>query len=334
MKPLPPASSVPADEAWSTLGVPEEQTEGFWRECIRRSLLELDVEVLAGFTGTLRRRSIGRLQVNHITVHGTQVLKRTPAAIARCARPRFILIRMRGGSAWLHHPGGELPLRTDECVLLDSREPYELTVSGGSESLSFHLPVDWLENHLPDPQVAVAVALGNRQPWAGLLRDTMETIHADRQAPAPHFVAENLCTALALTVDAIELRSTRHLRKTFKSLQETLASLASTCNVTAGEIAQAHGISLRYLHAIYSANGTSYGRELIRLRLERARRLLLASPESNNSIEDIAWQCGFSDTSHFRRRFRAQFGVSPSAMRAGSGGRSAKAELPCEIRVT
>jgi AraC-like DNA-binding protein len=305
------------NELWTTEGVPDEQVEGHWRECVHSALLEveIDVDMAPGFAASVQRRAIGRLQMNHVTVDGTQILRRTPAVIARCTRPCYILIRMRAGRGWLRHRGGEVQLRTDECVMLDSREPYELTVSGHSESLSFHLPIDLVEAHLPDPQVAVAVPLGSRQPWAGMLRDVMETIHADREPSSPFHIAQSLCTALALAVDATEIRSTRHSRKTFKSLQQTLAGMASTCNVTAGEIAQAHGISLRYLHAIYSANGTSCGRELIRVRLERAQRLLLDPTMPGRLIDDIAWQCGFSDASHFRRRFRALFGVSPSAMR-------------------
>jgi AraC-like DNA-binding protein len=263
-------------------------------------------------------RSIGRLQMGHLTVNGTQTLRHMPATLSRCAPPQFVLIRMRVGQGWLRHRGGEIPLRDDECVLLDDREPYEITFADGSDSLWFHLPIDWVEGCLPDPHVAVAVPLGNRQPWAGMLRDVMDTLHADGGASSPLLIARSLCSALALTVDTIEVRSTAHSRKTFKSLQRTLAELASTCNVTVAEIAQAHGISPRYLHAIYSANGTSCGRELIRVRLERAQRLLLDPREPGRSIDDIAWQCGFSDSGHFRRRFRALFGVSPSAMRTGS----------------
>ena len=277
---------------------------------------DADVDLGAcGFDGTVTQRSIARLQVSHVTVNGTQTLRRTSAMIARCAQPRFVLIRMRAGQGWLRHRGGEVPLSVDECVLLDGREPFELSFRDGSDCLWFHLPIDWMEGYLPDPQVAIAVPLGGRQPWAGMLREVMDTIHADDGASAPFLVARSVCTALALAVDAIEVRSTAHSRKTFKSLQRTLAELASTCNVTVAQIAQAHGISLRYLHTIYSANGTSCGRELIRVRLERAQRLLLDPTEPSRSIDDIAWQCGFSDAGHFRRRFRALFGVSPSAMR-------------------
>ena len=314
-------NSSMSGDSWTTAGVPDEQVPCFWRDCVDRALLELDINVDvtgSGFAGTLRSRPLGRMQVTLMTVDRTQTMCRTPAIISRCSRPGFVLMRMRAGRGSLRHGGGEAPLRTDECVLLDSREPFELTVSGYSEILYFHLPIDWVETHLPDPQAAVAVPLGGTQPWNGLLREVMDAIQSDCDSPFPFLVARTLCTALALAAPAIEVRSTLHSRKTFKSLQRTLAGQASTCNVTAGETAQAHGISLRYLHAIYCANGTSYGRELIRLRLERAQRLLLDPMEPGRSIEDIAWQCGFSDPSHFRRRFRALFGSSPSAIRTDS----------------
>ncbi len=264
-------------------------------------------------------RPIGRLQMSCVTADGTQT-EQMAAISANCATPAFALIRVRSGRGWLHHRGGEVSLRADECVLLDGREPCALIFEHGSDILWFQLPVDCVESYLPDPQVAVAVPLGSRQSWSGTLREVMDTIHADAGASPPYLVARNLCTALALTVDAIEVRSTAHSRKTFKSLQRTLAELASTCNVTVAEIAHAHGISLRYVHAIFSANGTSCGRELIRVRLGRAQRLLLDPAESARSIDDIAWQCGFSDAGHFRRRFRALFGVSPSAMREPAVG--------------
>jgi AraC-like DNA-binding protein len=277
---------------------------------------DIDLEFDAcDFDCTVARRSIARLQVSHVTAKGSHTLRRTPAVIARCAQRRFVLIRMRAGQGWLRHRGGELPLSDDECVLLDDHEPYELRFIDDSDSLWFHLPIDWVESYLPDPQVAIAVPLGSRPPWTGMLREVLDTIHADQGAPSAFLIARSLCTALALTVDAIEVRSTAHSRKTFNSLQRTLAELAPTCNVTVAQIAQAHGISLRYLHAVYSANGTSCGRELIRVRLERAQRLLLDPAGPNRSIDDIAWQCGFSDAAHFRRRFRELFGVPPSAMR-------------------
>lgn len=265
-------------------------------------------------------QSISRLEVRQLTVTGSQIVRCTPAHLASCAQPAFLLFSLRAGQASARQRGAEVPLRTGECLLLDGRERFELVLADCCEGLLFHLPIDWVEGCLPDPTIAIGIPLGNRPPWAGLLREVMDTIHADDGASPPLLVARSLRTALALTVDAIEVRSTVHGRKTFQSLQRTLAELASNCHVTVTEIAEAHGISARYLHTIYAANGTSCVRELMRVRLERAQRLLLDPSGSTVSIDEIAWQCGFADTGHFRRRFRAHFGVAPSAMRRAAAG--------------
>ncbi len=52
-----------------------------------------------------------------------------------------------------------------------------------------------------------------------------------------------------------------------------------------------------------------------RLRLERARALLRQAPLS---VTEIALATGFSNPAHFAKRFRAQFGESPSAYRAAA----------------
>lgn len=51
---------------------------------------------------------------------------------------------------------------------------------------------------------------------------------------------------------------------------------------------------------------------VMRMRLERAQELMLASPEP---LGQIALACGHSDQAHFSRRFRQQVGESPNAWR-------------------
>jgi AraC family transcriptional regulator len=51
---------------------------------------------------------------------------------------------------------------------------------------------------------------------------------------------------------------------------------------------------------------------IIRMRLELAQELMLASPEP---LSQIALACGHSDQAHFTRRFRKQTGETPNAWR-------------------
>lgn len=82
-------------------------------------------------------------------------------------------------------------------------------------------------------------------------------------------------------------------------------------------VAHALGISVRYLHALFSGMDDTVGRFIRRSRLHAARAALVKSPRRHHSITGIAMQYGFSDSSHFCRAFKAEFGFTPtSAMRS------------------
>jgi AraC-like DNA-binding protein len=112
-------------------------------------------------------------------------------------------------------------------------------------------------------------------------------------------------------------------RETNSSIQaaRTQAALAfidgrfSDPNLTPARAAASLGISVRYLERLLEASGKSFGRRLLERRLEAARRLLSDPSAKALRITDIALQTGFSDLSHFSRRFRERFGASPAALR-------------------
>ncbi|MEV0777089.1 helix-turn-helix transcriptional regulator [Streptomyces sp. NPDC050433] len=80
-----------------------------------------------------------------------------------------------------------------------------------------------------------------------------------------------------------------------------------------GRLARAAGISESTLCRICRRQlGVSPVEGIERLRLARAEPLLWLS---NLSLRAIAVQCGFADAYHFSRRFRAVYGMSPSAFR-------------------
>jgi AraC-like DNA-binding protein len=50
-------------------------------------------------------------------------------------------------------------------------------------------------------------------------------------------------------------------------------------------------------------------------RLKGAARLLAAPEAAHRSVTDIAFSCGFNDSSHFGRVFAAKMGVTPTEWR-------------------
>jgi AraC family transcriptional activator of tynA and feaB len=88
-------------------------------------------------------------------------------------------------------------------------------------------------------------------------------------------------------------------------------------NLTPATVAARFGISPRYLHKLFEETGTSFSQWLQACRLEQSRRELADPAHDALGIAEIAYRWGFSDLSHFGRRFRAMYGVSPKDMRYG-----------------
>jgi LacI family transcriptional regulator len=75
-----------------------------------------------------------------------------------------------------------------------------------------------------------------------------------------------------------------------------------------------HGhVALRTLERRFrAATGRTMTDEIARLRLERAKRLLV---ESDEPIKSLARDCGFADVKHFHKVFRAAEGTTPGKFR-------------------
>jgi AraC family L-rhamnose operon regulatory protein RhaS len=74
------------------------------------------------------------------------------------------------------------------------------------------------------------------------------------------------------------------------------------------------GLSRRRFSALFrEATGATMVEHVTGVRLERARRMLLAG---EHSIMGVMFACGFNDVSHFYRLYRRRFGVPPGAGRA------------------
>ncbi|MBF6241674.1 helix-turn-helix domain-containing protein [Nocardia otitidiscaviarum] len=83
----------------------------------------------------------------------------------------------------------------------------------------------------------------------------------------------------------------------------------------AESIARAHSISVRYLYKLCAGADLSLEQWIIAERLERVRADLARPEYEHRSIGLVASAWGFRDASHFARRFRAAYGMTPREWR-------------------
>ena len=89
-----------------------------------------------------------------------------------------------------------------------------------------------------------------------------------------------------------------HLDQTIK-----LADLAALLNMSA----------FHFSHLFKQAIGTAPYQYLLQQRIERAKQLLI---QTDQSVMEIAFQCGFNSHSHLSKQFRQLTGLTPSRYRA------------------
>jgi acetamidase/formamidase/AraC-like DNA-binding protein len=80
-------------------------------------------------------------------------------------------------------------------------------------------------------------------------------------------------------------------------------------------VALAEGISERYLQKLFEGVGDNFTHYVRERRLQRAWADLSNPAEAQQSISEIAFRFGFSDSAHFSRTFRQRFGLSPREFR-------------------
>lgn len=81
-------------------------------------------------------------------------------------------------------------------------------------------------------------------------------------------------------------------------------------------VAAANGVSVRQLHRVFSATGTTVSHWVRKVRLARCAAELRSSGVLAEGITGVAFRWGFNDSAHFSKAFRAEFGVAPRAYRA------------------
>ncbi len=96
---------------------------------------------------------------------------------------------------------------------------------------------------------------------------------------------------------------------------QTIEQRLGDADLAPARVAQAEGISERYLQKLFEGTGSSFTHYVRERRLQRTWADLSSPAEAHHSISEIAYRAGFNDSAHFSRAFRSRFGLSPREFR-------------------
>jgi AraC-like DNA-binding protein len=303
---------------WSTHEVEPQRALAYWIDRVCDSFLEIDIDspLRDRFDARLEQTEFGPAML-YMVEADTQTVYRTPARIAHSRYAAFFLLRLHSGQLRLRQYGRESFIRAGDCVLIDCKEPYQLDCLPRTRCVALRCPQDWLRNWVPSPEAIAARPFAAHSGWGAALSAALANLDPEstRELALPDsIVADQIAALLALAAGPdVAAATPRH--KLFNRLLQTLRERCCEPDLTPGAVAEIHGISKRYLHHLFAQSGTTFGNELVRMRLESARRLLADRRFGAIPIGEVAARCGFVEPSHFARRFRAAYGRGPTEFR-------------------
>jgi AraC-like DNA-binding protein len=230
----------------------------------------------------------------------------------------------------------DLQIRPHEMVVVNSAIPSEWHMLRNFETSALLIEPDLFHQHLPDAdrilgrrlQLPIAVHEALRsiidaawsfsqnnlfgQAGPGLARSFLELLSVATKSPADseHEVESARYKALEFRRTQVKSYINRHF---------------GDPDLSVGTIAEVIHISPRYVQLAFASERMTPSEYIRQVRLEACARILAAG-ESQRSITEIAFNCGFNSSAYFSTQFRKHFGMSPRQYRARSGGTNADSD--------
>jgi len=246
----------------------------------------------------------------------------TSRHISYANRDEILVCQQVAGLATLEQDGRGLTLREGDIVLIDPQLPYAGKFQCPSEMLVLKVPRRALEARLGVMRDMVARHVSPRDSENGLISALLGTLpmHAGELDPT----VQEMVKGQVLDLLAVSLSKAMQRQKPRVSCARSLALMKVRAAVEtylsdpaldAEAVAAAAGISVRYANAVLGQDGTSITSLIRTRRLERCRRALEDPSQAQRKVSEIAYGWGFSDMTHFGRRFKAVYGMLPSEYR-------------------
>jgi AraC family transcriptional activator of tynA and feaB len=257
---------------------------------------------------------------------GLVLFENSPMDISnpRATTDELFVCRQMVGKLALEQNSREVVLEGGDITLLDPLLPYSGRFFSGSKLLVLKIPRRRLEARIGKTRQMIArrirpIAAENSLSSAFL---AMLPAHVDGLEGAAEEIVQNqvldlIGVSFAKAMESGARLSSARSLALFNLRAAVEARLANPA-LDAEAVAVAAGVSIRYANAVLAQEGTSITRLIQERRLARSRRALDDPLQRHRTISEIAYGWGFSDMTHFGRRFKAAFGLSPRDYRSHS----------------
>ncbi|WP_339863312.1 helix-turn-helix domain-containing protein [Paremcibacter congregatus] len=154
---------------------------------------------------------------------------------------------------------------------------------------------------------------------SGMLRalaDGLDDINDAQLRPVELALTELLLTCIAEQKGILSIGNAANTRAdNLHRICQTIETLLGDPDLAPAQVAEAHGVSLRYMQKLFTLADKTFSNYVRTRRLERCRADLVSPLYSQISITEICFRWGFNSSAYFSRSFRDLYGISPRDFR-------------------
>ncbi|CAM5227114.1 hypothetical protein GCM10010329_46890 [Streptomyces spiroverticillatus] len=308
----------------STLPLPPADRAAYWHALVSGTFVPLDVTLHAPTppAGTITSRRLGPLQVSEVEA-GPQTVSRSPRRIAQGGAEFLTVTLQQRGTARLTQDGRQALVRPGGFTCSDAGRPYEREQPEDFRFTTFRIPKECLGVREGELRAVTGTLFHGGSGTAALIAAFLGRLAgqaADLDPATGHQLGLTAADLLAILVrerrGELVPQAPEAARGMLARVKEYVLHHLDDPSLTPARIAAAHHVSVRYLHLLFRAEGTSVGRWMLAERLARCRRELSRPPGNARAVSAVAQRWGFVNPSHFSRSFRAAYGMSPREWQA------------------
>ncbi|WP_338827513.1 helix-turn-helix domain-containing protein [Bradyrhizobium sp. 27S5] len=310
---------------YATNDIPAQQRRQYWQQVVSDIYFSLDLRFLGGhdFNGSLGAWSLGPLSVSRNVSDGL-LYKRHERHLLNEREECFLITVPELAEIRFAQDGKEVLCRPGAFLIERSHLPYEFSHRDPTALWVLKVPSAVLKARISRPERLATLQFDCSRSVGGLFVDTLrlagERIE-EMDEPARAMMGRHLIDLLAMAVESDERVLAGH-SSTIRNAhlhrcEHFIRTRLDDMRLTPQMVADACGISLRYLHQLFESEGITVSTYVRTQRLAMCDAML-RDPQCRKSISEIAYHWGFGDQAQFSRNYRSRFGCTPSEARAAS----------------
>lgn len=268
----------------------------------------------AKFKARLTQYAIGRMLLREVAGSPHTVMRTSAAADCRLV----VQLQLKGWSL-IRQNEQEIELSSGQIGLFCNSRPVCIERTGCFQSISLCIGEDSFADAMPHWRHGAVTRIPGGDGAAAIFSDTLTSLFRQAgklDAASLEVIADAtlnlLAAALRPYTDSPPRNPSRLDLYHRERIKKCILLHLHDPNLDVKSIAQAVGLSSRYVHQLFSSEPLRLMQWVQTQRLERCRQALSLDPF--RTISEVAYSWGFNDPAHFSKVFRKYFGTGPSEM--------------------